>query len=75
MSQTPDPELARWVATWREAGPELAARGLEELRRLDTREALRQMADLFEHALRSAPPPDNVTGLVEQQRLFQALRP
>jgi len=65
-------QIARFVSTWREAGPVLAEQKRRELQALSTPEALAQLADMFEHALRTAIPSDT-SGLVEQQRYFQKL--
>ena len=67
------PELRRWVATWRAAGEALAAVKRAELRRLDTLEALAQLADAFDHAVRAAPRT-TTSGLVAQQRILARLR-
>lgn len=69
----PDPELRRWVETWRRAGDALARVKRDELARLDTVQTLRQLTDAFEHALRHAQPT-YTSGLVEQQRIFARLR-
>jgi hypothetical protein len=69
----PTAELRRWVETWRTAGDALARVKGDELARLDTAPALRQLADAFEHALRRAQPT-YTSGLVEQQRIFARLR-
>ena len=67
-------ELERWVATWREAHVALAAQKRVELERLVTSRAMAELAAAFEHARRNAPFTDT-SGLVEQQRCFQQLRP
>jgi hypothetical protein len=64
--------LARWVATWRAAGPALADQKRAELERLATPRALAELAAAFAHALRSYQP-STTSGLVEQQRYFQRL--
>jgi hypothetical protein len=64
--------IERWVATWKEAGPALAAQKRAELEQLSTPRTLAELAAAFEHARRHAPPSDT-SGLVEQQRLFQLL--
>jgi len=64
--------LQRWVATWREAEPALAAQKRVELERLDTVRALAQLAAAFAHACRGTAPSDT-SGLVEQQRYFSQL--
>lgn len=67
------PDLRRWVATWRDAGRALAAIKRDELARLDTPGALRQLADAFDAAVRDGAPTFT-SGLVEQQDIFQSLR-
>ncbi len=63
-----------WAASWREAGKGLAEIKRAELRALDTRVALQQLADAFEAALLIGPARAT-SGLVEQQRIFEKLRP
>jgi hypothetical protein len=65
--------IERWVATWRDAEPALAAHKRAELESLATPHALVQLAAAFAHALRHATPADT-SGLVEQQGYFQQLR-
>jgi hypothetical protein len=65
--------LREWAAIWSEARAALDAVKRAELERLDTIEALRQLADAFEAALRAAPPR-STSGLIEQQRVLQRLR-
>jgi len=67
------PEIRRWVETWREADRALSLLKRETLRQLETREALRQLADAFDLAVATAPRT-STSGLVDQQRLFQRLR-
>ena len=64
----------RWVRAWQQAAPELERIRRHELRHLDAYAAIARLcgpADYF------APPraPRPTSGLVEQQRLFRALRP
>ena len=64
----------RWVDAWKRAGVELERLRREELRHLDAYTAIALLcgpANYFE------PPraPKPTSGLVEQQRLFRALRP
>ncbi|MEX2179710.1 MAG: hypothetical protein WD801_13420 [Gemmatimonadaceae bacterium] len=66
-------DLRRWVETWRNAGPALASVKRDELRRLRTADALRQLADAFDAAVRGAPRTET-SGLVMQQAIFQRLR-
>ncbi|MEX2284537.1 MAG: hypothetical protein WEE89_18760 [Gemmatimonadota bacterium] len=66
------PELKAWVATWHAAGDALAQVRRDELRQLNTAQALEQLADAFEHALRIAPIL-RTSGLIDQQRWFRRL--
>ena len=61
----------RWAQTWMEAGPQLEAIRREEIRATDTRRSIPAFDGLFERAVRDFPPKPT-SGLVEQQRLFQA---
>ena len=64
--------IESWVNTWRTAGEALARIQRDELQQLDTATAIEQLADAFEHALRTSPML-LTSGLVEQQRWFQRL--
>jgi hypothetical protein len=64
----------QWVDTWRRAGKRLAELRRDELRAVDTQQALLTLADAFE-SCRLQHPPGPTSGLVEQQRLFRRLRP
>jgi hypothetical protein len=64
----------RWVRAWQRAAPELERLRRQELRQLDTYQAIALLcgpANYFE------PPraPRPTSGLVEQQRLFRRLNP
>lgn len=65
-------ELRRWVETWRAAGEAPARIKRDELARLNTAQAVAQLADAFEHALLHARPT-TTSGLIEQQRIFARL--
>ncbi|MBM3760975.1 MAG: hypothetical protein FJW36_12095 [Acidobacteria bacterium] len=69
-----DPDVLRWVNTWKQAGLELESIRLEELRSTDTTQSLRMLASLFNQATRTHPPRQD-SGLVEMQRVFARLRP
>ncbi|MEO5925187.1 MAG: hypothetical protein ABIR70_15305 [Bryobacteraceae bacterium] len=69
-----DPDILRWVQTWKEAGPELEAIRREEVRVADNVKAIASLEDAFNHATRSMPPRAS-SGLVEMQRIFTKLRP
>lgn len=68
-----DPDVLRWVNTWKQAGPELEAIRREELRSTDTVQSLRMLASLFNQATRTHSPRQD-SGLVEMQRVFATLR-
>lgn len=69
----PTADIRRWAAIWREAGPALAAIKRSELQRLKTADALAQLADAFDAAVRQARPTVT-SGLIAQQELFGRLR-
>jgi hypothetical protein len=64
----------QWIAAWRRAGARLAELEREELRNVDTQQALMNLACAYE-SCRLHHPPSPTSGLVEQQRLFRKLRP
>lgn len=66
-------ELKLWISTWRGAGAALAEVKRAELSRLETVDALRQLADAFDSTTRLAART-YTTGLIEQQAVFQRLR-
>ncbi len=60
----------RWVQAWKEAGPVLERLRRDELRRLDSREAIALLCGPADY--RSPPrEPKPTSGLVEQQYWFQ----
>jgi hypothetical protein len=64
----------KWVAAWRRAGEKMAELRRDELRNIDTQQALLNLADAYE-SCRLHHPPRPTSGLVEQQRWFRKLRP
>ena len=64
--------MRRWVAVWKQAGPELEAIRRREVKEADNRKVIESLASSFEYALRLPPRPSS--GLVEMQRLFAKLR-
>jgi hypothetical protein len=64
--------MRRHVETWRRASAELAALHEQELREVDTREAVRQL--FGDNTLVQDAPRLNSSGLVEQQAWFAKLR-
>ncbi|MGH7582409.1 MAG: hypothetical protein ACREL5_04185 [Gemmatimonadales bacterium] len=67
------PDLRKWVLTWQRAAAALQEIADNELQRLDTRIAIEQLGDAFNHALDTLPPR-TTSGLVEQQRIYSRLR-
>jgi hypothetical protein len=64
----------RWVAAWKRAAPELERMRREELRRLDAYQAIALLCGPADYTVEPrAPKP--TSGLVEQQRFFQKIRP
>lgn len=68
-----DPDIRRWVETWKRAGPELEAIRREEIRTADNVKALAALEDAFNHATRTMPPRET-SGMVEMQKYFAKLR-
>jgi hypothetical protein len=73
MSPAGDAAVREWASIWVRAGEALSELKRRELREVDTRAALVQLADAFEYALRHARSTDT-SGLVVQQQLFARLR-
>ncbi|MCF7730408.1 MAG: hypothetical protein K9N23_01920 [Akkermansiaceae bacterium] len=66
--------LHKYVATWQRASPLLQQVRDADIRAADTMSMIACCNRLFRDALKHSPPqPDS--GLVEQQRWFQKLRP
>ena len=63
-----------WVETWKVAGPMLEAVRKQEVRDMDTREALTALESAFNYSARNLPPRES-SGLVEMQKYFSKLRP
>jgi hypothetical protein len=69
MSDSEQRVIREWVACWKRAGVELERLRREELRHVDTQQALQNLAGAFESCrLHHKPAP--TSGLVEQQRWF-----
>lgn len=66
--------LVAWVNAWKQAGPALERQRDSEVRGTDTRQSLESLAACFERAVRDVPARAD-SGLVEQQRWFQKIRP
>ncbi|MBI2295510.1 MAG: hypothetical protein HYU76_05630 [Betaproteobacteria bacterium] len=69
-----DADVKRWAETWERAGHELDALRRRELRAMTDDDVRRAVADLFSGVAPDDLPPRTTSGLVEQQRLFAALR-
>jgi hypothetical protein len=66
----------QWIEHWHRVGPILEKVRHDELRALTDEEAARACETLFEFAVSSPSYQERTTsGFVEQQRLFQKLRP
>jgi len=73
MAESEEKLIARWVETWRRAGPALEDIKRRELRSYDYQKNLPMLDGLLQWALDHATPRTS-SGLVEQQRIFQKLR-
>ena len=69
-----DADVKRWAETWERAGRKLDALRRRELQAMTDDDVRRAVADLFSGVAPSDLPPRTSSGLVEQQRLFAALR-
>ena len=73
MEGAPQDSLRRWARAWEVAGPALARERAARLRAMTDDDVRAAVAALF-----AASPPgagrEDVSGLVEQQRLFRKLR-
>ena len=67
-----DPDVRRWVETWKQAGPELEAIRRREVREADNVRALAMLEGLFNHATRTLRPR-TTSGLVEMQKYLAKL--
>ncbi|MGA2184990.1 MAG: hypothetical protein ABSH47_18380 [Bryobacteraceae bacterium] len=64
--------MQRWVQAWKEAGPELEAIRVREVREADNLKVLAMLEGAFNHALRTMPPRPS-SGLVEMQEWLAKL--
>lgn len=67
-----DPDVRRWVETWKRTGPELEAIRREEIRAANNVKVIALLEDAFNHA--ATLPPRETSGLVEMQRHLAKLR-
>jgi hypothetical protein len=68
-----DQDVRRWVETWKQAGPELAAIRHQEIRDADNVKVLAALEGAFNHATRTLPPRPS-SGMVEMQKYLAKLR-
>ena len=74
MKSNTDIELMRrWIQRWQEAGIELENIRREDIRLANTSQAIENLDDAFESALRHQIPSAH-SGLEEQQALFHKRR-
>lgn len=67
-------ELQEWAENWRVASERIETLRLESLPQVDLVTAIESFEEVAEYCRRQRRlPPDS--GLIEQQRLFQKLRP
>ena len=66
-------QMFKWVQSWKKAGPALAEIRKQELRQIDTQQALKNLSDAFESCT-SLHLPRCSSGLVEQQKWFYSFR-
>jgi hypothetical protein len=64
--------IRRWVETWQEAGPKLAAIRRREIREADNLKVLAMLELAFNHAARTLPPRPS-SGMVEMQKWLAKL--
>ncbi len=64
--------IRRWVETWKEAGPQIAAIRQREIRGADNLHTLALLESAFNQALRTAPLRPS-SGMVEMQQWFAKL--
>ena len=65
--------IRRWVQTWKDAGPELAAIRQKEIRDANNLDVLKALESAFNHAVRTLPPRPS-SGMVEMQSVLAKLR-
>ncbi|MDO9540989.1 MAG: hypothetical protein Q7J98_01530 [Kiritimatiellia bacterium] len=74
MKSNSDMELMRrWIQCWQQAGVELESIRREDIRLANTRQAIENLDDAFESALRHQIPSIH-SGLEQQQALFHKSR-
>ncbi len=73
MNEKDNKSVRKWIAGWQAAAPVLEKLRNDSIRNSNTAQAIEQLSDAFESALRNYPP-STTSGLVEQQRLFAKLR-
>lgn len=68
-----DKVMSQWVKRWQQTGVELEHMRREEIRHANTRQAIENLDDAFESALRHHVP-SNHSGFEQQQALFHRRR-
>jgi hypothetical protein len=66
-------KIRRWVQIWQQAGPEIEAIRVREIREADNLKVIASLESAFNHATRSMPPRAS-SGMVEMQAIFAKLR-
>lgn len=65
--------MRQWVKRWQQAGVELERMRRDEIHQANTRQAIENLDDAFESALRHHVP-SNHSGFEQQQALFHGRR-
>jgi hypothetical protein len=65
-------QMRRWVAIWKQAGPELEAIRNREIQEADNLQVLESLESSFNYAVRLPPRPSS--GMVEMQKYFAKIR-
>ncbi len=73
MDDREQEQIKRWSETWKRAGPMLEAVRARQLRDFRYEDHMHEIDQLLQLACRFARPRP-ISGLVEQQRLFQRAR-
>lgn len=68
-----DEDMKNWGRIWKRNGPLLEEVWKEDLRKLDTAQALKNLEAAFNLAIKENPPSPT-SGLVEMQRIFKRAR-
>jgi hypothetical protein len=63
----------RWLEGWKQAGPVLEELRAAEIRGADTVRSMEMLDGMFDHAVKTMPQRE-MSGLIEQQRIFARAR-